>query len=82
MREQKITELNELNMRKTKEIRLKTAKAKKMRDRLATASKVSRENLLLRRISSAQEIRTKSRLVSPRNLNGREVKGDEGKLFN
>ena len=69
MREQKVAELHELTMRKTKEIRLKTARANKMRDHLATASKMSRENLLLRRISSAQEIRTKSRFVSPRNSN-------------
>lgn len=68
-------------MRKTKEIRIKTARAKKMRDRLTTASKMSRENLLLRRISSAHEIRTKSRLVSPRNMQISKGKDEENQVI-
>jgi hypothetical protein len=66
MREQRVVNIEDLHKKKSKEIRIKTARVKKMRDRMSTATKASRENLLLRRISSAKEIRTQSRLLSPR----------------
>lgn len=68
IKKQKLSDMNFLHQIKDKEVRIKTARAKKMRDKLCTAVKSSRENLLLRRVSSAKEIRSMSRarLITPR----------------
>ena len=68
VKKQKKEEFDLIHDRKNREIRIKTARVQKMRDKLTTAGRVSRENLMLKRVCSAKEIRTMSRfrLTSPR----------------
>ena len=59
---ERITSAKLISDRKTKEIRIKTAKVESLRKRLKTGTQTSREKLILQRISSANKIRCDSKM--------------------